>query len=58
MPASIERAVASLSPLEREMLVLSASERLHNSEIAARIESVERILARALRKFDSALGAD
>ena len=61
-PAEIERvarAVARLSPLERQILVLSAGHRLRNDEIAARLglseRRVERLLARALRKFDRAL---
>jgi len=55
----VERAASVLSPLERELLVLSAGHRLRNSEIAARLaiseSRVERILARAVRKFDRAM---
>ena len=55
----VERAAAVLSQLEREVLVLSAGHGLRNEEIAARLclseRRVERLLARALRKFDRAL---
>ena len=55
----VERAAAALSPLECEVLVLSAGHGLRNDEIAARLgiseRRAERILARALRKFDRAL---
>lgn len=55
----IERAAAALSTLERQVLVLSAGQRLRNSEIAARLgiseARAERLLARALRKFDRAM---
>ena len=55
----VERAAAALSPLERELLVLSAGHGLGNAEIAARLRiserRAERILARALRKFDRAI---
>ena len=55
----VERAAAALSPLEREVLVLSAGHGLPNREIAARLGISERraehLLARALRKFDRAL---
>lgn len=55
----VERAAAVLSPLERELLVLSAGHGLRNGEIAARLgiseRRAERILARALRKFDRAM---
>ena len=54
-----ERAAASLSALEREVLVLSAGHGLRIEEIAARLglgqSRTERLLARALRKFDRAL---
>ena len=60
--AEVERvacAAAALSALEREILVLSAGHRLRNAEIAARLgmteRRVERLLARALRKFARAL---
>ena len=55
----VERAAAALSRLEREVLVLSAGHGLRNAEIAARIgisdHRAQRILARALRKFDRAM---
>ena len=55
----VERAAAALSPLEHQLLVLSAGRRLRNREIAARLgiseRHAERLLARALRKFDRAL---
>ena len=55
----VARAAARMSPLERQILVLSAGHRLRNDEIAARLglseRRVERLLARALRKFDRAL---
>jgi DNA-directed RNA polymerase specialized sigma24 family protein len=55
----VERAAACLSPIEREILILSAAHKLDCLEIArwlglSRIRA-ERILARALRKFDHAL---
>jgi RNA polymerase sigma factor (sigma-70 family) len=61
-PSETERAewaAARLSWLEREVLVLSAGLGLRNHEIAARLgiseRRAERLLARALRKFDRAL---
>lgn len=55
----VERAAAALTPLEREMLVLSAGRDLRTREIAARLgvseRRAERLLARALRKFDRAM---
>lgn len=55
----LEKAASSLSPIEREVLVLSARERLSNVEIAARLgiapEAAERILATALCRLDRAL---
>jgi RNA polymerase sigma factor (sigma-70 family) len=55
----VERAAASLLPLEREVLVLSAGHRLRNAQIGARLgiseRRAERILARAIRKFDRAM---
>lgn len=55
----VERAVAALSPIERHVLALSAGQRLRNAEIAARLgiseRRAERLLARALHKFDRAL---
>lgn len=54
----LERAAARLSPLERDVLVLSAGHGLRNDEIAARLglseRRAERILARAVTKFDRA----
>lgn len=56
------RAAASLSALEREVLTLSAGLGLDNAEIARRlgirIARAERVLARAIRKFDRALDAE
>lgn len=50
---------AALSPLEREVLVLSAGRRLRTWEVAARLGisewRAERLLAKALRKFDRAM---
>ena len=55
----VARAAAALSALEREILVLSAGHGLRNAEIAARLgvteRRVERLLAKALRKFARAL---
>ena len=55
----LERAAARLSPLERQVLFLSAGLGLGNDQIAARLglgeRRAERILAAALRKFDRAL---
>ena len=55
----LERAASSLRPAEREVLVLSAGERLSNDEIAARLgitpEAAERLLAEALYQLDVAL---
>ena len=54
-----ERAALVLSPLEREVLVLSAGHGLRNHEIAARLgiseRRAEQLLARALRKFARAV---
>ena len=58
-PERLEKAASSLSPPEREVLVLSARERLSNEEIAVRlgltVEAAERLLADALCKLDRAL---
>lgn len=58
-PERIEQAAKGLRPDEREVLALSAGERLSYAEIAGRLgissEEVERLLARALRKLDRAL---
>ena len=55
----LERAASSLRPIEREVLVLSARERLSNGEIAARLgitaQAAERLVARALCKLDREL---
>lgn len=55
----LEKAASSLRPIEREVLVLSARERLSRGEIAERFgispEAVERLLAKALCKLDRAL---
>ena len=57
--ARVERASAALTPLERDILVLSAGRGLDCAEIAARLgigeARAERLLARALRKFDRAM---
>jgi RNA polymerase sigma factor (sigma-70 family) len=58
-PERLEKAAASLRPIEREVLMLSARERLSNEDIAARLcitaEAAERLLAKALCKLDRAL---
>ena len=50
------KAMSRLQPIEREILVLSAGERLSNDEIAVRLgltpEAVERHLADALVRLD------
>ena len=55
----VERAAAALSPLEREILTLSAGHGPPNADVGARlglsVRRVERLLARALRKFDRAM---
>lgn len=55
----LERAASSLRPIEREVLVLSARERLSTDEIAALLgitpEAAEHLLARALCRLDRAL---
>ena len=55
----VKRAASILSPAERAILVLSAGHKLRNAEIASRLgiseRRAERILARALRKFDRAM---
>jgi len=58
-PERVEQAAKSLRPIEREVLVLSARERLSNYEIAQRLgiepKEAERLLANALVKLDRAL---
>jgi DNA-directed RNA polymerase specialized sigma24 family protein len=58
----VERAAASLTELERETLALSAGLGLGPGEIARRLgvseRRAERLLARALWKFDRALRPD
>ena len=58
-PARIEEAAKGLRPDEREVLFLSARERLSNADIAKRLgispEAAERLLARALNRLDRAL---
>lgn len=55
----LEKAALSLRPIEREVLVLSARERLCNDEIARRLgitaQAAERLLVTALCKLDRAL---
>jgi DNA-directed RNA polymerase specialized sigma24 family protein len=55
-PGRLETAVSRLSPIEREVLLLSAREGLRTDEIAARLdlpgETVERHLADALCNLD------
>ena len=55
----VEHAAAALSAIEREVLVLSAGHGLGDDEIARRLGTsgrrAERLLARALRKFDRAM---
>jgi DNA-directed RNA polymerase specialized sigma24 family protein len=58
-PDRIAEAISKLSPIEREVLFMSARERLWTDEIAARLdlpgEIVERHLADALGKLDHLL---
>ena len=58
-PERLEQAAKSLRPIEREVLVLSARERLSNDEIALRLgiepQAAERLLANALLRLDRAL---
>ena len=55
----VERAAAALSLLEREVLALSAGDRLRNGEIARRLDiserRAERLLARAIYKISRAI---
>lgn len=59
--ARLTRAADRLSPEQRDVLVLSARERLSNEEIAGllgiSVEAVERLLADALVALDRALGS-
>lgn len=54
-----EKAASKLRPVEREVLILSARDRLSTGEIAARLgltaEAAERLLANAICKIDRAL---
>lgn len=58
-PDRIERAAATLRPLEREALHLAAAEKLSNRVLAEALgtspEAAERLLVRALLKLDRAL---
>jgi RNA polymerase sigma factor (sigma-70 family) len=58
-PERLEQAAKSLRPIEREVLVLSARERLSNDEIALRLgiepQEAQRLLAQALLRLDRAL---
>lgn len=58
-PARIARAARKLGPLERDVLMLSAREKLGRDEIAARLDltpkQVDRFLAEALVKLHRAL---
>ena len=58
-PERLERAAASLRPIEREVLFLSAREGLSNDQVAEQLgittDTAERLLAKALRKLDRAL---
>ena len=60
MPSDrLEKAASSLRPIEREVLILSARDRLSNDAIAARLgitaQAAERLLAEALFRLDRAL---
>ncbi len=58
-PERLAKAARRLWPHEREVLLLSARERLSNDEIAACLgitpEAASRLLAAALRKLDRVL---
>lgn len=58
-PERVEQAAKCLRPIEREVLILSARERLSNDEIAVRLgiepREAQRLLAKALLKLDRAL---
>ena len=55
----LQKAFSRLRPIERDVLALSAGERLSNEQISRRlgigVRRVERLLASALRKFDRLL---
>ena len=55
----LEKAAECLAPIERQVLVFSARERLSNREIAARLgvtpKKAERILASAISKLARAI---
>ena len=55
----IEQAASRLRPIEREVLILSARDRLSKYEIAGRLgitpQAAERLLARAVCRLDRAL---
>ena len=58
-PERLALAAETLRPKEREVLILSARDRLSNAQIAERLgiapKAAERRLARALRRLDRAL---
>ncbi len=58
-PDRVEQAAKCLRPIEREVLILSARERLSNDEIALRLgiepQEAQRLLAKALLRLDRAL---
>lgn len=58
-PDRLALAISKLGPIERDVLLLSARERLANAEIATRLglttEAVQRHLADALCNLDRAL---
>jgi DNA-directed RNA polymerase specialized sigma24 family protein len=58
-PERLAVAAKSLRPIERQVLILSARERLSNHEIALRLgmepHAAERLLANALLRLDRAL---
>ena len=58
-PERLEKAARRLRSSEREVLILSARERLSIGEIAMRLGisagAAERLLARALRRLDRAI---
>lgn len=58
-PERVEQAAKSLRPIERQVLVLRARQRLSNDEIALRLgiepQEAQRLLAKALLRLDRAL---